>query len=536
MKWRATQSKSIAEVLRSTFLGTVIAVFAVIGCVNYYLFTERYSGVLTAEANKMSEELVKLLGQPLWLADYEAIKAILDVFAGTELVSFIELEVPDAHMLTTVISASAPDHNSAAALLEVSKSIKFEGEEVGHMTVLFNKNPLERFQHEFLRYNAVILFFVCLILTVLMSLALRKIFEKPLKALVDGLSNFAAGDYHKKLVPPGYQDIDKVCATANLMATEIFARQQRIENHGIVLQRINDAIRNIFSATDLKVFIDSVMEAAGNLTSLKVGVFIYQTGSSEAAGKDMKINEFNHRSWQNNELANVSRIEAVAASESSSWDFAIAFNGHKIGSFFFTFAGKTADEHDLQLLDGIKVLAEEALLRQQTIAANAFNKAELQVAEAVQRATLNDQDSVYDTIQVESYYKAVHQVGGDWYRVLPGADEETFYVIIGDVTGHGLAQGLIATAMVGAMAVIEDRITSTGTNNRGSSYQEQMAPHEIVDHLNNVMSRLSSDGSLCMTAFVARIDIGRSEITYCNAGHTFPLHLRTSGPNGRQLG
>jgi sigma-B regulation protein RsbU (phosphoserine phosphatase) len=164
-------------------------------------------------------------------------------------------------------------------------------------------------------------------------------------------------------------------------------------------------------------------------------------------------------------------------------------------------------------------LATLALIRQSFIRETAFIAAELQVAETVQRSMLPDDARTPARAIVAYHYEPVLRVGGDWFSVIESRNKQDIYVILGDVTGHGLAQGLVTTAVAGALQVLESLIHDFGST-------AVVTPSQIVTQLNNVITRIAGKSNLRMTCVAAKLELESRRLLVCNAGHTFPLMIR----------
>lgn len=81
--------------------------------------------------------------------------------------------------------------------------------------------------------------------------------------------------------------------------------------------------------------------------------------------------------------------------------------------------------------------------------------AEIALAENVQKGLTRKPLPKHSKLKVETFYKPALRLGGDWYAVMEVEKLNSTFVMIGDVTGHGLAQGLIVGAVQGALATIE---------------------------------------------------------------------------------
>jgi serine phosphatase RsbU (regulator of sigma subunit) len=131
---------------------------------------------------------------------------------------------------------------------------------------------------------------------------------------------------------------------------------------------------------------------------------------------------------------------------------------------------------------------------------------------------LLDESRLPANAAISFHYEPVLRVGGDWFSVIESRDGNSLYMLLGDVTGHGLAQGLVTTAMAGALSVVEATIREGegGTLTR---------PSQIVTQLGNVVRKLAGKSNLRMTCVAAKLDFRTMQLLVCNAGHTFPLRL-----------
>lgn len=102
---------------------------------------------------------------------------------------------------------------------------------------------------------------------------------------------------------------------------------------------------------------------------------------------------------------------------------------------------------------------------------------------------------------IESAYRPAAQVGGDFYRVLPGPAGEVL-VVVGDVSGKGLPAAMTVSAMIGSLRTMA-----------------ACGPAEILRRLNE--SLLGSLRSGFVTCLCARIDPSGT-VTVANAGHPAP--------------
>lgn len=148
-------------------------------------------------------------------------------------------------------------------------------------------------------------------------------------------------------------------------------------------------------------------------------------------------------------------------------------------------------------------------------------KAQVEVAQdmalsaAVQASLLPDQSEVVlGGLSLASLYVPATQCGGDfwWARTLP---DGRAMVIIGDVTGHGIASAMVTAAARGC-ADTAHRFFGDAVD-LGSLMV-------LMDHA----VRRAGGGKLLMTCFVTLVDTVGGRVTFANAGHSIPYLCRKS--------
>ncbi|MEY2394866.1 MAG: phosphoserine phosphatase RsbU/P [Acidobacteriaceae bacterium] len=102
--------------------------------------------------------------------------------------------------------------------------------------------------------------------------------------------------------------------------------------------------------------------------------------------------------------------------------------------------------------------------------------------------------------KIESAYAPAKQVGGDFFRILPGEDGGVL-VVFGDVSGKGLKAAMTVSAIMGAL--------------HGSPSQR---PSEVLAYLNRVLYGQVSGFVTCCAALIAK----DGAMTLANAGNPAP--------------
>lgn len=136
--------------------------------------------------------------------------------------------------------------------------------------------------------------------------------------------------------------------------------------------------------------------------------------------------------------------------------------------------------------------------------------ADLKLAHRIQQQFMPREFPGIKGIQARGYYRPMAQVGGDFYDVIPRPDGGTA-LVIGDVSGHGVAASLI-TAMV--------KITCS------MHVQHADTPGKLLQEMSKTLS--NKTGHHFLTLFAAFVDPERRELQFANAGHCLPLIRRAS--------
>lgn len=115
--------------------------------------------------------------------------------------------------------------------------------------------------------------------------------------------------------------------------------------------------------------------------------------------------------------------------------------------------------------------------------------------------------TVLDAVLINS-----SEISGDVYDYFE-IDEKHLMVMVGDVSGHGVQSGMVATAAKAGLHLLLDRGVRT--------------PSELLSGMNRAVL-VTASSSLMMTAFVAVINLADRKISYANAGHNYPYIYRSS--------
>ncbi|MBF0286274.1 MAG: SpoIIE family protein phosphatase [SAR324 cluster bacterium] len=146
---------------------------------------------------------------------------------------------------------------------------------------------------------------------------------------------------------------------------------------------------------------------------------------------------------------------------------------------------------------------------------------ELKTAAAMQQALFPKILPQLPNLKISSFFKPASEVGGDWYGFMTYI-KDYLYVLIGDVTGHGIPAALVA-ATASATCTLSEYIHSDPSSRNFD--RRFMAPSALLDSLNKNVYRTGSPNFL-MTFFVGCLDLKTGLMRFCNAAHNFPIVIR----------
>ena len=166
-------------------------------------------------------------------------------------------------------------------------------------------------------------------------------------------------------------------------------------------------------------------------------------------------------------------------------------------------------------LENIRLLQDERRKQQM--------QAELATASFVQQTLLPvASPAVADgSLDIGGFYASADECGGDWWTYFAPPDGK-HVVIVGDVTGHGMASAMVTAVVKGYCDSFANR--------------EGLSPGQMLRELNRVVHRFQTNAGRAMTMVIAAIDPYKQSLTIANAGHPPPLRLRgdASQPEARK--
>ncbi len=143
---------------------------------------------------------------------------------------------------------------------------------------------------------------------------------------------------------------------------------------------------------------------------------------------------------------------------------------------------------------------------------------DLSVARRVQAAMVPKSLPFVEGLHVSTLYLPCKEVGGDLYDVIK-INENTIAFLVYDVTGFG-----ISSALISALAKV------SFSNHLRTGF----SPRAVIELVNrDLLEDLKCN--FYLTAFLGYLDTHDNKLTYCNAGHAYPLVYRKSNSKNELL-
>jgi serine phosphatase RsbU (regulator of sigma subunit) len=175
------------------------------------------------------------------------------------------------------------------------------------------------------------------------------------------------------------------------------------------------------------------------------------------------------------------------------------------------------DEHSSNSVSQIRTamlrLADQLLVLLADTAERAAMKKELEVARIVQQLLVPTETVIpRPGVKLVGHFQPAAECGGDWWTVAELAGGRSL-MMIGDVTGHGVAAAIITGA---AKAACDLAVSMTGG---------VIEPNQLLQLMNVALCRVGR-GQIMMTCLAMMVDATGRVLSIANAGHPNPVLVR----------
>ncbi|MCL2112137.1 MAG: SpoIIE family protein phosphatase [Clostridiales bacterium] len=167
------------------------------------------------------------------------------------------------------------------------------------------------------------------------------------------------------------------------------------------------------------------------------------------------------------------------------------------------------------LVEHFEDVSEQAQMNAKMKKALARVSAGAKMAKTIQQSILPINDTYWDTIAYNSFYKPADDLGGDFHDLMKLSDDE-YLVYIADVSGHGIRSALLTVFM-------RERVRM----NMAAAFE---GPGALLAELVQDFSKVDTEGMMYVTMVICKYTKSRRELAISNAGHNcYPLIVRNSG-------
>ena len=133
---------------------------------------------------------------------------------------------------------------------------------------------------------------------------------------------------------------------------------------------------------------------------------------------------------------------------------------------------------------------------------------ELILAAGIQRNLLPSLLPDVESYQIFAHLDPCEEIGGDLYDVRTCQDGR-LWLVVGDVTGHGIGAALLMSHVMAGLRILEDECTD---------------PSVMLDRLESYLDQQMDVGQF-VTMFAGILDPASGRLEYVNAGHPPPILL-----------
>jgi sigma-B regulation protein RsbU (phosphoserine phosphatase) len=137
---------------------------------------------------------------------------------------------------------------------------------------------------------------------------------------------------------------------------------------------------------------------------------------------------------------------------------------------------------------------------------------ELALARKIQQTFLPSHFPEDLPVEVHGLNIPSKQVGGDYYDFFP-VSNGGYALAIADVAGKGVPAALLASMLQASLRTL---------------LRDGIPPGRVVQRVNAMVCE-STNPEQFITLFVAHLDTSSMKLTYCNAGHNYPVYARAGG-------
>jgi len=227
---------SIAFKLNVTVIGVVTLTLAAFGYFSYQQTRDDVTRDLEKRASKILEELTYQLSTPLWNFDTEQASKIIESEQDPDFVSGIVVTDTEHNIITALLSLGNGQHLTKqrprpdAYQEQRIQPVKHGEETIGFIELYRHNRLLQTTLNNEIRQLALEILVLDILLSILLTLSLRRIILNPLQVLAGTFNKITAsgGDLDQRLDASGKNEISQLCRGTNAMLDTIKTQNQAL--------------------------------------------------------------------------------------------------------------------------------------------------------------------------------------------------------------------------------------------------------------------------------------------------------------------
>lgn len=232
-------SRSISRDLTVSLLLMILLVVATTLSWQYVRNSREMFQEIETKADEYITRLADILSVPIWNFDTRTINQIGSVFAQYDLVNEVRILDPLGKALFATVKREDPH-----AKVYRERDIVYEGEVIGHVTVVLTLSNYNRDLKRLIMANVLTMSGVLLVILATTGILLRIYLRKPLDILLEGMNKVAQGDFSYDFSMIHRAELSPIANNFSKMTDKLEAREKELVEINLQLQdQISERMR-----------------------------------------------------------------------------------------------------------------------------------------------------------------------------------------------------------------------------------------------------------------------------------------------------
>jgi serine phosphatase RsbU (regulator of sigma subunit)/HAMP domain-containing protein len=364
-------------------------------------------------------------------------------------------------------------------------------------------------------YLFIVIFSLLILAVVYTTIRLGRDISGKVNALADKLDKVASDDFDVQVDVIGEDEVADLQVAFNKMV-----ESQRYGQLSIRVQY--RAVMEFLNCDSVDRILRSTVELVCAQVEADTSWFIPHKYGESHIIRNQKVFEGLHGWFWNQhrcvELKEENSGKLPSYPEGKIFEFVVRDHSDVIGTLYVGYS-KVPNTHLDSLLNTLVALVGSVVRKRSELARQAILSTELELAGSIRRNTVVSSE-IARQARIAYHYSPTRRLASDWFYLVQGSEGDQVYVIMGEVIGSGLAEGIASTAIKGALDVIETILS----NKRDAHLIDD--PSILIELINEVAVRSTGDSEIKFKCLVARVDFKASKVHMSNSGFSIPIHVR----------